>query len=219
MRLSTRWQQLWNALGLPAPAGLLQALFDAYSEPQRHYHTLQHLEECLAHFDALRHLAGHPAEIELALWFHDSVYDVHARDNEARSAEWAGNALLAAGLAPGVCGRVHALIMATCHDALPATPDAQLLTDVDLAILGAEPGRFAEYETQIRAEYAHVPQALFMEKRRQILQGFLDRDSIFHTLPCQERFEAAARRNLAHAIEQASRPGAGTGAPSPRETP
>ncbi|HAV35699.1 MAG TPA: N-methyl-D-aspartate receptor NMDAR2C subunit [Massilia sp.] len=189
---------------MPAPAGLLAALLDAYSEPQRHYHTLQHLEECLAHFDALRHLAEHPAEIELALWFHDAVYDIHAHDNEARSADWASSALLAAGLAPDACRRVHGLVMATCHDALPASLDAQLLTDIDLAILGAGPERFAEYEAQIRAEYAHVPQALFLDKRRQILRGFLDREHIFQTQPCRERFEAAARRNLAHAIEQAS---------------
>lgn len=195
-----RWQRLWNELGIPAPAGLFTALLNAYSEPQRHYHTLQHLDECLAHFDALRQLAEHPAEIELALWFHDGVYDVHARDNEARSAEWADNALLAAGLAPDACERVHALIMATCHDALPTTLDAQLLTDIDLAILGAGPARFAEYEAQIRAEYAHVPQALFIEKRRQILQGFLDREHIFQTQPCRARFEAAAGRNLDHAI-------------------
>lgn len=196
-----RWQRLWNELGLPAPAGLLAALLDAYSEPQRHYHTLQHLEECLAHFDALHQLAEHPAEIALALWFHDAVYDVHARDNEARSADWAASALLAAGLALDTCRRVHGLVMATRHDAFPTSLDAQLLTDVDLAILGAGPERFAEYETQIRAEYGHVPQALFVEKRRQILQGFLDRERIFHTQPCQARFEAAARRNLAHAVK------------------
>ena len=76
----------------------------------------------------------------------------------------------------------------------------RLLADIDLAILGAAPARFAEYESQIRAEYAHVPQALFAGKRRNILQGFLDREHIFQTLPCRDRFEAAARRNLAHAI-------------------
>lgn len=195
-----RWQRLWNETGRPAPAGLFEVLLQAYREPQRHYHTLQHLDECFAHLDTLRRLAGHPVEIELALWFHDAVYDVHARDNEARSAEWASSALLAAGLAPPLCERVHALIMATCHDALPASPDARLLTDIDLAILGASPARFAEYESQIRAEYAHVPQALFIEKRRQILRGFLEREHIFQTPPCRERFEAAARRNLARAI-------------------
>jgi len=201
--LAERWQRLWQALDVLAPAGLLpnllQQLLAAYSEPQRHYHTLQHLQECFAHFDALKQCAEHPLEIELALWFHDSVYDVHARDNEARSAAWADAALRDAGLAPEARARIHALIMATCHDALPATPDARLLTDVDLAILGAGPARFAEYEAQIRREYAHVPEDLFHQKRRDILQGFFKCERLFHTAPAHERYASAARRNLAQA--------------------
>ena len=77
-----RWQQLWQGIGTPAPAGLLDALLAAWREPQRHYHTLQHLEECLDHFDSARTLGEHAAEVELALWFHDAVYDVQAHDNE-----------------------------------------------------------------------------------------------------------------------------------------
>ena len=199
--LAQRWQSLWQELGKPAPGGLLQALLDAYSEPQRHYHTLQHLEECFAHFDALRHLAEHPLDVELALWFHDSIYDVHAHDNEARSAAWAGHALRDAGLAHEVRDRIHALVMATCHAALPATRDAQVLTDIDLAILGAEPARFAEYEAQIRAEYAHVPQDIYARERRRILARFLERVPLFHTPAMQAALAALARRNLQQALQ------------------
>ena len=39
--------------------------------------------------------------------------------------------------------------------------DEVLLIDVDLSILGAEAQRFAQYEQQIRAEYAFVPEDLF----------------------------------------------------------
>jgi len=202
--LAQRWQSLWQELGKPAPAGLLQALLQAYSEPQRHYHTLQHLEECFAHFDALTQLAEHPLEVELALWFHDSVYDVHARDNEAQSAAWADNALAEAGLGHDACARIHALIMATCHDALPASNDARLLTDIDLAILGTAPDRFAEYERQIRNEYAYVPEALFNSKRSEILQAFLNRERLFHTPALHARLDAVARRNLAQAIAATS---------------
>ena len=198
--LPQRWQSLWRELGLPAPAGLLHALLEAYSEPQRHYHTLQHLEECFVHFDALKGAAQHPLDIELALWFHDSVYDVHAHDNELQSAAWADRALRDAGLSIEACTRIHTLIMATCHAALPASNDARLLTDIDLAILGAAPARFAEYEAQIRREYAHVPPALFAARRSAILQAFLERTPLFQTPACRDRFEPAARRNLAGAI-------------------
>jgi hypothetical protein len=47
---------------------------------------------------------------------------------------------------------VHQLIMATCHAALPTTPDQALLVDIDLSILGADSERFDEYEVQVRQE-------------------------------------------------------------------
>ncbi|MBD8529869.1 MULTISPECIES: N-methyl-D-aspartate receptor NMDAR2C subunit [unclassified Massilia] len=195
-----RWQQLWQAIGSPPPAGLLDALLAAWREPQRHYHTLQHLEECLDHFDAMRAQSDHACEIELALWFHDAVYDVHAHDNEARSAGWALRALAGAGLAPASCERVAALVMATAAHAPSAAPDAQVLTDIDLAILGAPLPRFAEYERQIRAEYAHVPAALFAAKRKAVLRGFLERARIYQTAHFRTHLESQARANLVGAI-------------------
>jgi predicted metal-dependent HD superfamily phosphohydrolase len=72
--------------------------------------------------------------------------------------------------------------------------------DVDLSILGAPPERFAEYEVQIRQEYAHVPGFLFRLKRRAILQSFLDRPALFSTPRLHQRLEARARANLAAAV-------------------
>ena len=200
-RSEAHWLGAWRALGLAAPHGLHTRLLAAWSEPQRHYHTLQHLEECLALADALREAMTHPAEVVLALWFHDAVYDVRAHDNEARSAQWAGQALRDAGATPEVRARIVDLIMATCHGAvLPATRDAAVLVDIDLAILGSLDARFAQYEAQIRAEYAWVPLEVYATKRRDVLQGFLDRERIYTTDAMHERFEAQARRNLSRAV-------------------
>lgn len=198
--LMERWQATWAALERTAPDGLLERLLAAWREPQRHYHTLQHLEECLVLFDEVRAGAEHPGEIELALWFHDAVYDVHAHDNEARSAQWADEALAAAGIDAQRRHRIHDLIMATCHTAHPASPDAMLLTDIDLAILGAPDARFAQYQQQIRAEYGWVAQTLYAAKRNEILQGFLDRQRIYATPVVRQLFEVRARRNLMHAV-------------------
>src|SRR3954469_12226246 len=94
------WVALWTALGAAeVPRGLFNQLVAAYSERQRHYHTLQHLRECLAHFEAASMLARRPAEVELALWFHDAVCEPQRHDNEERSADWARASVLAAGCA------------------------------------------------------------------------------------------------------------------------
>lgn len=190
------WQRAWQGLQLQPAEGLMEQLLVAYSEPQRHYHTLQHLGECLMHFDAVQHLAQKPAEMELALWFHDAVYEVKAQDNELRSAQWAVNALQHSGAGDALCQRVHALIMATCHSATPVDADTQLLVDIDLAILGASPERFAEYDEQVRAEYSWVPKLIYGFKRKQVLQSFLQRPQIYSTAHFQQSLEIQARSNL-----------------------
>jgi predicted metal-dependent HD superfamily phosphohydrolase len=203
--LALSWQRCASALAARlAASAVFDELVARYSELHRKYHTVQHLGECLAHFDAVRLLAKQPAEIEMALWFHDAIYDTQRHDNEEKSADWAREVLLAHGAAAAAAQRVHDLVMATRHTALPADPDEQLLVDIDLSILGAGPDRFAEYEQQIRDEYAFVPAPLFRQKRGEILQAFLDRPVIYSTAHFRETLEARARENLRKAVADAA---------------
>jgi predicted metal-dependent HD superfamily phosphohydrolase len=192
---------MWNGLGVKAPeGGLYEELMTRYSAPDRQYHTLQHLDECFARLAESRQLAEHAHEIELALWFHDGIYDVRRQDNELQSASWAEEVSLGAGLSQHVATRIRELIIATKHDAVPDSADSQLLVDIDLAILGAPVERFDEYERQVRQEYAWVPDALFRGKRREILEAFLARPHIFSTDYFRSKYEAQARINLARSI-------------------
>ena len=200
----TSWQRAWLGCGARTLGEEVHAaLLARYSEPHRAYHTLQHLAECLAHFGRERGLARHPGEVAVALWFHDAIYDTGRHDNEAESAAWARRALCEAGARDEVADRVHALVMATRHSETPATADERLLVDIDLAILGADAPRFAEYERQIRVEYAFVPDALFRAKRAEVLRGFDERRPIYATPALRERLEAAAHANLARSLAQA----------------
>ena len=196
------WQRAWTGIGAAGEGGALFAqLMAAYAEPQRHYHTQQHLGECLSAFDGACALAEHPAEVEIALWFHDAVYAIKGHHNEQRSADWARDALRDAGVDTGSAQRVHDLVMATRHTAVPSGQDERLLVDIDLSILGAERARFDEYEQQIRREYAYVPGFLFRRKRREILKGLLDRPAIYSTPHFHDRLEARARDNLRRVTE------------------
>jgi len=196
-----QWHTTWNALGARAPDdGLYATLAARYTEAHRHYHTLQHLDECLANLGELRAAARRPEEVEIALWFHDAIYDVHRRDSEERSAQWARESILAAGLPESTAGRVHALIMATRHEAQPHDADACVLVDVDLWILGAGTARFDEYDAQVRAEYRWVPDLLFRPGRAKVLRGFLARPRIYLTELFHARHEAAARTNLMRSL-------------------
>ncbi|MEZ4661042.1 MAG: hypothetical protein R2911_26115 [Caldilineaceae bacterium] len=138
----------------------------------------------------------------MALWLHGAIYDARRGDNEERSAEWAQRAIIDAGLGDELAVRVADLILLTRHDAPPPAHDSALLLDIDLAILGAEPVRFAEYEAQIRQEYAWVPWPEYREKRVAVLQSFLERPSIYHGDHFKEQFELNARVNLMKAIQK-----------------
>lgn len=196
-----RWQSAWRELGAPeADQDLFHRLGACYSEPHRKYHTMQHLNECFAHLESVRSIAERPAEVELALWFHDAIYKTNKKDNEERSAEWARESALAGGLSNDQASRIFDLVIVTKHNATPASRDAEVLVDVDLGILGSAPSRFDEYEGQVREEYSWVPGALYRRERRRILQEFANRPSIYSTEHFRAKYEAQARDNVARSL-------------------
>jgi predicted metal-dependent HD superfamily phosphohydrolase len=176
------------------------ALEVRWREPHRCYHTMQHLNECLALLASVRSAAQRPDEVEAALWLHDAVYDPHAADNEEQSAALAADLLGVSGAAEDAIERVRRMILATRHDSIVPPGDAALVCDIDLAILGQEDERFAEYERQVRAEYEWVPAAIFQARRAEILRQFLARPQLFTTASLRERFEARARANITRSL-------------------
>jgi predicted metal-dependent HD superfamily phosphohydrolase len=196
-----RWVSLATVFGAREANEWYERLTAAYAEPQRHYHNHHHIAECLREFDEARSLLQNPARVELAIWFHDAVYDPRASDNEEQSAALADQFLRSAGASDEACAVVKRLVMATKHHAA-TTPDEALLIDIDLSILGQDRERFAEYERQIREEYSWVPAAVFAEKRSQILQRFLARTRIYASGHFFDCYESRARQNLQWSIGQ-----------------
>jgi predicted metal-dependent HD superfamily phosphohydrolase len=201
--LQSSWNRCWSALDASGDGNaLMQRLVSAYEEPHRKYHTVQHLSECLSLLERNLDLAAEPGDVEMALWFHDAIYDIKASDNEARSAEWAERELTQAGVSSQRISRIREHILATRHAALPQGQDQMLLVDIDLSILGAPRGRFDEYEAQVRAEYGWIPGILFRRKRREVLAEFLARNPIYNTARLRQAREAQARDNLAYSIQR-----------------
>jgi predicted metal-dependent HD superfamily phosphohydrolase len=197
-----RFESSLAQLGIQPSQDVFARLQAAYSQPGRHYHSARHIGACLTQFDSHRALAQRPAEIKIALWFHDAVYDTKRSDNERHSADWAAKYLASERVAVDTIARVHALIMATRHDAPVSDRDQQLLVDVDLGVLGQPARVFDRYDADIRREYHWVPWPQYVEARRAVLNGFLNRPRIYSTTTFVERFEAQARHNIAHAIDK-----------------
>ena len=198
-----RWLTLWQAVSGRGDGGKwFDTLAARYSEPHRFYHTVRHIGECLQSFDSTRHLAVQPVAVELALWFHDAIYDTHAPDNEEQSAQLAVQCLGEAGAGRDLQNAVSDLVLVTKTHEGSTHPDASLLVDIDLSILGASEARFLEYEDQIRSEYAWVPEEIFRSKRAEILERFLARSVIFHTPWFNEKHEEQARSNLKASLDR-----------------
>lgn len=206
---SAVWNRLWYDIPHPRSSeqstsshALYSSLLAAYAEPHRHYHSKQHLAECLELWQEYYDVANDPVALGFALWFHDAIYDPKAKDNEVRSAKWARRALTVCGLNGELVQTVVTLVLATQHGQASAIcntshcPDVALINDIDLAILGAGRARFAEYETQIRAEYAHLSDLEFGTGRHAVLQGFLQSPRIYQFPDFYEGYEATARHNI-----------------------
>ena len=198
--LQKRWNRVVAPL-LPNQQATWQQLASLYSEPHRHYHTLDHVAACLNWQDQYRHLAEDPLCIELALWAHDVIYDPRASDNEARSADWFAQHFADSDLTDQQRARVHELILATIHPHPPTDPDMALLQDIDLSILGADVELYDRYEGWIRQEYEFVPEEAFRKGRSAVLRSFLDQGVIYHTAELREKLELPARENLCRALK------------------
>ena len=195
-----RWAQLMSAWGFPDNEVTFASLSSAYSERGRYYHTRHHIDACLRHVDRCIRQFDSAREVELALWFHDAVYNPLSATNERESAGWAA-AFLRQNHAPSdEITRIDRLVMVTKHDVPTHTKDESLLVDIDLSILGAEPAAYDTFEQDVRNEYRMVPSFIYNKKRAELLRHFLARPRIYANEPFVSEREQQARSNLSLAI-------------------
>ena len=197
--LQTGWVRFLGPLGVEPAAAYpaFDRLVAAYSEPNRHYHNLEHIVEMLKVAGRLAKHCANPVAVQFAVWFHDAIYDATRADNEERSAVLAIEELKNLELDGALAARVAELIRHTDHRERPGDADADVLRDADLAILGAGEARYRRYADAIRKEYAHVPDAAYRAGRAAVLEKFLARPRLFRTDALFLEAEAAARANLA----------------------
>ncbi|MFD3571836.1 hypothetical protein [Streptomyces sp. NPDC058667] len=206
--------QRWNATLLaaragregPDPAPYGRNLLSRWSEPQRRYHTVDHLRAVLDRIDELTDLGGEGGELELvrlAAWLHDAVYRPDRSENEERSAVLAEKALTEAGLTAHEVTEVARLVrLTTTHDPSPGDLNGETLCDADLAILATTPDTYRGYTEAVREEYAFVPDDAFRTGRAAILRHLLDLPRLFRTPYGAAAWEGRARENLERELKE-----------------
>jgi predicted metal-dependent HD superfamily phosphohydrolase len=216
----------WVAIVGEAGRAAGRDLISRYGEPHRRYHDVRHLNDVLNAVDELAADARDADAVRLAAWFHDAVYatagtggatsggmeggtesgaesgttgaaDAPAVSNEEASARLAEVVLARFGLPAGLVAETARLVRLTeTHTAPPDDANAAVLCDADLAILAAEPERYAAYAEAVREEYRAVPDELFRPARARILSALLAEPSLYRTPAARARFEQRARANV-----------------------
>lgn len=176
----------------------LESLLARHRDPGRHYHDVRHVRWVVRHVLELAERADDLDAVVAAAFFHDAVYEPDRNDNEVRSAELATSTLLELGWDRARCERVAAMIVATGHhaDTAPADADTAVLLAADLAVLAADPGAYSEYVARIRREYGQLDDDAWRRGRRAVIDGFLQRPTIFPPELDLTSWERRARANL-----------------------
>lgn len=149
--------------------------------------------------------------IACAIAYHDAIYDPIRRDNEARSAAlWSDHAALGLMPANEVDWVAETIIATADHfgqtkGGLSWAPARTWLLDLDLTPLGETADDFTRDTALLRAEYAHLAEPEWVAGRAAFLASLARHPMLFRTPILHDTFEAAARRNIAAALESLRR--------------
>ena len=178
-------------------ASIYKQLIDAYGEPQRVYHTLNHIRHCLKHFSRVRDRLHDADALELAIWFHDVIYVPGANDNEQLSADCFMQ-MTENSFEVSLRNRVYDLIMVTLHCCNEINDDdAKFMVDIDLSSFGMPWEQFIKDSENVRKELPDVSDAEFYPRQCAFSKSLLDKPQFFQSDYFFRHFEAQARKNLA----------------------
>lgn len=204
-----RFVALWNRC-VPSPPArnggdVYTELERMYVAPYRHFHNLVHIRDCVRRVDEVAPLLVDRDAVELALWFHDIVYEVGAATNERRSAEMF--LALSPGASFGLRHRVCGLIMATRHARRVHGNDRRFVVDIDLSGFAAPWDEFMRTGACLRRESSVQGDAQYHALQIVFLKRLQQRAHFFATDYFRDRYEAAARENLSRLLEQLTQKG------------
>ncbi|KAI8996008.1 hypothetical protein BC832DRAFT_567974 [Gaertneriomyces semiglobifer] len=210
--VSVRFRALCNQCGV---SDGVAARWDAiisqrYTEPQRCYHTLQHIHDMLDLLEQSAMSVQDPIALRLAIFFHDVIYDPVSKSNELDSVTTFNQFASDAGLDDELITTVGCYICCTIRHTLsnaselPASlmNDPKLFLDLDLAVLGRPDDGYNRYADEIRREYCHVSEPDYCTGRAAVLKGFLARERLYFTEYFRDTLEARARSNVAKEIQR-----------------
>ena len=172
-----------------------------YSQKNRHYHNLIHLENIINELQNIQSEINDWNSILFSIFYHDIIYKSTSKDNEEKSADIAGIRLKKINLDIYQINKICNQILATKAHKKSNDLDTNYLLDADLSILGQNWNQYDKYIKQIRKEYSIYPDFLYKPGRKKVLEHFLTFEVIYKTDYFKEKYEKQARENIRKEIE------------------
>jgi len=195
---SNRFRDLWVRCAAIDDANwrsIYKEIEVRYNESHRFYHSSAHIDYCLKQMDAAPIESSDLGIVELAIWFHDVIFDIGARDNESRSADWFASRARNC-LGEDTISQVVQCILSTTHKELPADNYSKYVVDIDLSGLGQDWDGFVHDGGNIRKENRHLDMNDYVAGQIAFMEKLLSREQIYSTEYFNSRLEASARKNL-----------------------
>ncbi|CAM6085702.1 unnamed protein product [Calypogeia fissa] len=154
-----------------------KAFIARYTEPERHYHTVEHVHARLECLSQSRHLVRD----ETAM-----------KPSPARSVSRTQSLLVS----PATLSGPSRILCAGRRSGLRLVS----LPRFDLEVLSRSGAAYAKYAAQIQQEYSHMKLADYCAGRVKVLRSFLGRDRLYFSNVFNESHEEKARANLEQGI-------------------
>jgi len=169
---------------------------EKYSSSKRYYHNLNHINELVSLLNIYKSSICDLEIVQLAIFYHDVIYNAIKKDNEFKSAIFCKKHLEKTSLPKEKLEKCYNYILATKNHETNNENDLNYLLDFDLSILSSQDIDYEIYLKQIRKEYSFFPDIIYNAGRKKVLQYFLKQKKIYKTDEFYVKFEKKARENL-----------------------
>ncbi len=178
------------------PTELWLELEKNYTNSNRYYHTLQHLDSLQQELLLIKTSIVDWDTLLFSLYYHDVIYNSLKSNNEAKSAELATARMKLIGIDSEMIEKCQNQILATQKHYFSTDNDTNFFTDADLSVLGQDWGTYTRYYQNVRKEYAIYPNIIYNSGRKKVIKHFLEMESIYKTDYFFDKFEMQAKENL-----------------------
>lgn len=171
----------------------------AYGQNHRAYHNERHLQDIFYMAQDLNLMLSENQK--LAILYHDIVYIPGNPTNEELSVMLMKTHIAQHPVAfkaawPNVDVKKVSQIILDTKSHKATIDESRVVLDLDMAIMAANPERYAEYVEEIKREFAQFAGPQFNAGRKQFLESLLAQEEIFITDPFWRELENNARNNI-----------------------